>query len=85
MNYKFHVEYIHNAFIKANPAMHETHPDFIGATTRTTIEVRHLDDCFWHANTDDDDTSLEQTKQNIIDAIQRDNCKVVKIEGSVLE
>lgn len=70
MKYKFDIEYIHDSFIKAHPSMHENHPDFIAATSRTSIEIDHTDD-----------TSVEQAKQNIQAAIEADECHLLKISG----
>lgn len=73
MKYKFDAEYIHDSFIKSHPAMHENHPDFIAATSRSTTEIEYSVDI-----------PLDQAKQNIQEALEADGCHVLKIEGPVI-
>lgn len=74
MKFEFQVEYIHQSFIDAHPTMSESHPDFIKAISRTTIELEYKEE-----------TTLEQVEQNIILALQQDGCKVLRIEGKIVE
>lgn len=70
MKYNFDIEYIHDSFIKAHPSMHENHPDFIAATSRTNLEVEYSTD-----------PGLDQAKQNIQAALEVDGCHLLKISG----
>jgi hypothetical protein len=70
MKYKFDIEYIHDSFIKAHPSMHENHPEFIAATSRSTLEVEY-----------GIDIPVEQVKENIRSAIEADECHLLKITG----
>jgi len=74
MNYTFQIDYIHNSFIEAHPAMHENHPDFIAATSHTDIHLEYADDI-----------SIEEIRGNILTAMALDNCKVLRLEGGAIE
>lgn len=71
MKYKFTVDYIHNSFIEAHPTMHENHPDFIKATSTSIYELDHAEE-----------VSLEVAQQNVVQSLESDNCKVLRISGA---
>lgn len=73
MKFKFDIEYIHDSFLKDHPGMHENHPDFIAATSRSTIEVEYKDD-----------TSVDEAKLNIQKAIEADECHLLRISGGLV-
>ena len=74
MNYTFQVDYIHNSFIEAHPTMHENHPVFIAATSHTELHLQY-----------GPETSIEEIRGNILTAMALDNCKVLKLEGGLVE
>jgi hypothetical protein len=75
MTYKFDLEYIPRSFLEAHPTMHEDHFDFQKAISKTEIIV---------VGNDNDGTSIEDIKASIIDAYERDGCKMLKIVGGLV-
>jgi hypothetical protein len=76
MKFKFDIEYIHDSFLKAHPGMHENHPDFIAATSRSTIEIEYGFGL---------DISVEEAKKNVQLSIEADDCHLLKITGGLIE
>jgi hypothetical protein len=72
--YKFTVNYIHNSFIKANPAMHENHPDFIKASSTTDYELVHTEGI-----------ALEDAQNKLVLSLEADDCTVLSIHGVKIE
>lgn len=74
MKYKFEVTYIPEYLMNANKHMNELHPDFGKIAMRTMIEISH-----------NEEKTIDEIKQNIMWAFQKDKCKVFKIEGGTVE